>query len=48
VSLADDLNTFLWGMLAGFVVTVVVEGVALYFTWPYLASALGALGAVKR
>jgi hypothetical protein len=35
-------------MLAGFVVTVVVEGVALYFTWPYIAGALGALGAVKR
>jgi hypothetical protein len=45
---SPDINSFLWGMLAGFIATVVVEGVALYFTWPYLASALTAWGAVKK
>jgi hypothetical protein len=35
-------------MFAGGVVTLVVEGVALYFTWPYLVNAIGAWWVVKK
>jgi hypothetical protein len=43
-----DLTSFLYGMLAGGLITLMVEAVVLYFTWPYIVSALGALGAVKK
>lgn len=35
-----ELGAFLWGMLAGSIVTVVVEGVAIYFAWPFLVEGL--------
>lgn len=31
-----DLGMFLLGMFTGAVVTVVIEGVIVYFTWPIL------------
>jgi len=41
-----DWGSFGWGMLAGGIVTLVVEGVALYFTWPALIAFLkGIFGA---
>lgn len=35
-----DIGWFMWGMLAGGILTVVVEGIVLYFTWPFLVGAL--------
>ena len=35
-----DVGSFLWGMLAGTIVMVVIEGVVIYFTWPFLVGAL--------
>jgi hypothetical protein len=35
-----DLGSFTWGMVAGGIVVVTVEGVVLYFAWPYIASFL--------
>jgi len=29
-----DWNSFVWGIAAGGVITLVVEGLTLYFTWP--------------
>lgn len=35
-----DWTAFGWGMLVGSFVTVVAEGVILYFAWPYVLGAL--------
>jgi hypothetical protein len=43
----EDFTAFLYGMLAGGLITLAVEAVILYFTWPYIMSALGALGVKK-
>lgn len=38
-----DLESFGWGVLAGGVITLVVEGVTLYFTWPIWLSLIETL-----
>jgi len=41
-----DIGSFLWGMVAGGIVVVVIEGVVLYFTWPiFLGFIKGLVGA---
>jgi hypothetical protein len=35
-----DWDSFKWGMLAGGIVVVAVEGVILYLTWPYIVGFL--------
>jgi hypothetical protein len=35
-----DWDSFKWGVVAGGIVVVAVEGVILYFAWPYIASFL--------
>jgi len=41
-----DWASFGWGMLAGSVVTVVIGGIILYLTWPYLLALMrGLVGA---
>ena len=34
-----ELEPFLWGMLAGGILTIAAGGVLLYFAWPYLVRA---------
>jgi hypothetical protein len=36
-----DWGSFLWGVAAGGIITIVVEGVVLFFTWPWIAGFLG-------
>jgi len=43
-----DLGSFMWGMLAGGVITVAVGGVILYFAAPYLMQALGLVGVLRK
>jgi hypothetical protein len=38
-----DWESFGWGLLGGVVTTMVVGGVILYFTWPYLVGGLRAI-----
>lgn len=42
-----DLSSFLWGIVAGGIITIVVEGVAIYFTWPYVLSFLKGAALIK-
>jgi len=35
-----DWASFGWGVLTGGVITIVIGGVVLYFTWPYLLAFL--------
>lgn len=40
----QDVGSFMWGMVAGGIVMVVVGGVVLYFTWPAFVGFLKMLG----
>lgn len=43
-----DLESFGWGWLAGSIATVVVGGVVLYFSAPYIIKGLGMTGEIIR
>ena len=40
----QDIGSFMWGMVAGGIVMVVLGGVILYFTWPAFLALLKSLG----
>jgi hypothetical protein len=42
-----DWDSFKWGMLAGGIAVVAVEGVILYFAWPYIIEFLFGTQAAK-